>query len=171
MVENAFLIRLLEPRDMPAVASIHCEGWQTAYASFMDPAFLATRSPQDDQAWMSTWIFDEQKPLIGFVAEGGGEVQAFVLAGVNEGRPPEYDGELYKLFVRPAWQGHGIGQKLMQTALAELRRQGFKRVCIWTFAQAHSGAFYRKLGYTIVRRDQTTFGGETYPVDIYGGDL
>ena len=59
----------------------------------------------------------------------------------------------------------------MDAALSELRRQGYTRVIIWTFQQARSGQFYRKLGFEIVRQTNNEFGGSLQAVDIYGGDL
>ena len=95
----------------------------------------------------------------------------FALAGLNTGEPLAYDAKLFKLFIRPAWQNHGLGSRLTQAALAGLHAQGFQKVCVWTFRQSRSGQFYRKLGYPIVYQAEIEFGGMVHAVDVYGGDL
>ncbi len=157
--------------DCPALAEIHVEGWRTAYAAFMPADFLASLDPARDEQWIKEWIFDPQKPKIAFAAEAEGELVGFVFAGPEDDEAPGSVGEIYKLFIRPAWQNRGLGQQLMDAALNELRRQGYTRVIIWTFQQARSGQFYRKLGFEIVRQTHNEFGGRQQAVDIYGGDL
>jgi GNAT superfamily N-acetyltransferase len=166
-----FTLRPATLADCPTLAEIHVEGWRSAYAAFMPPDFLAGLDPLKDAQWFREWIFAPHKPLIAIVAEAGAERVGFVLAGANEGEPFGYDAEVYKLFIRPGWQNHGLGGQLMQAALSELRRQAYQKVCIWTFRQARSGEFYQKLGFGIIYRAEIDFTGLNYPVDVYGGEL
>jgi hypothetical protein len=39
---------------------------------------------------------------------------------------------LWQLFVRPAWQGRGVGRCLMRSPLGEAHRRGFARLRLWT---------------------------------------
>ncbi len=157
--------------DTPTLAVIHTEGWRTAYAAFMPAEFLAGLDPASDEKWIREWIFDPQKPKIALAAEVDGELAGFVFAGPEDDEAPGSTGEIYKLFIRPAWQNRGLGKQLMDAALAELRRQGYSKVVIWAFRQARSGQFYRKLGFEIVRQTHNEFGGRQQAVDIYGGKL
>jgi GNAT superfamily N-acetyltransferase len=157
--------------DCPTLAEIHAEGWRTAYASFMPADFLARLDPARDEQWFQEWVFNPQKPAVAYVAEVDGEIVGFIFAGPEDDENPGSVGEIYKLFIRPAWQGRGLGQQLMDAALIELRRQGYTRLIIWTFQQARSGQFYRKLGYAVVGQTQIEFGGMQHAVDIYGGEL
>lgn len=165
------LLRPAVPADCPTLAEIHAEGWRTAYAAFMPADFLARLDPVQDRQYIQEWIFNPQKPAIAFVAEVEGALAGFIFAGPEDDEAPGEVGEIYKLFIRPAWQGLGLGRQLMDAALGELRRQGYTRVIIWTFQQARSGQFYRKLGYEIVRQVQNEIGGINYAVDIYGGKI
>jgi GNAT superfamily N-acetyltransferase len=166
-----FTLRPVTPADCRTLAEIHIEGWQTAYAGFMPLEFLAGLDLLKQETWLREWIFDANDPLIGLAAEVGGEIAGFALAGLNTGEPLAYDAELYKLFVRPAWQNQGLGELLTQAALAQLRQQGYQKVCIWTFRQSRSGRFYRKLGYPVVYQAEIEFGGMKHAVDVYGGNL
>lgn len=166
-----FTLRPITPADCRTLAEIHIEGWRSAYAGFMSAAFLAGLDPARQETWLREWIFDPNDPLVGVAAECDGQIVGFALAGTNTGEPLAYDAELFKLFVRPGWQNQGLGVQLTAAALDGLRAQGFQKVCIWTFRQSRSGAFYRKLGYALVHQADIEFGGMKHAVDVYGGDL
>lgn len=56
--------------------------------------------------------------------------------------------------VSEAFQGLGIGRRLMVFAEAEARRQGFKQLRLYTNeTMAENIAMYERLGYTITRRE------------------
>jgi [ribosomal protein S18]-alanine N-acetyltransferase len=61
------------------------------------------------------------------VADAGGRVAGWavsLLRAHGKGK----SGRLYALAVHPAWQGHGLGKRLLRRAIGELRRRGVRRV-------------------------------------------
>jgi len=68
---------------------------------------------------------------------------------------------LWQLFVRPGWQGRGVGRRLMRSALSEAHRRGFARVRLWTpRGAARSRRFYEREGWTPTgnERDESPIG-------------
>jgi predicted N-acetyltransferase YhbS len=80
----------------------------------------------------------------GFVAEAGGRVVACILTVANSAE------ELYvgRLAVHPAWQGCGLGTRLMEGAEQMARGGGFRRMSLGVrLALTHNRALFEKLGF------------------------
>jgi ribosomal protein S18 acetylase RimI-like enzyme len=57
-------------------------------------------------------------------------------------------GHLSYLFVDPDWQGQGIGRRLMERALDEARRRGYRQATLATAVQnAAARRFYERTGW------------------------
>ena len=59
-------------------------------------------------------------------------------------------GHIMRLYVHPAYQGHGGGRLLLESACAHLARSGFENVTLWTLRAESNRAhgFYEQLGWT-----------------------
>jgi predicted GNAT family N-acyltransferase len=55
------------------------------------------------------------------------------------------DGHVGRMAVLAGWRGRGVGRALMEAALAEARRLGFKALAL--HAQCHAEGFYRRFGF------------------------
>lgn len=57
-------------------------------------------------------------------------------------------GELYAIYLTPAWWSAGVGRALTDAVLAALRATGYRRVVLWTLtANARARRFYEKAGF------------------------
>lgn len=58
------------------------------------------------------------------------------------------------LFVDPPWFGSGLAPELLERAIAEMRRQGYRATRLWTPAgQGRARAFYARAGWSPTGRE------------------
>jgi N-acetylglutamate synthase-like GNAT family acetyltransferase len=87
-------------------------------------------------------------PVQWWVAESGESVVGF--AGTGPSRDPiDPDlGELDTIAVAPSAWRHGVGRRLMDSALADLRGAGYRDGILWTLAGYEQGRkFYEATGW------------------------
>src|SRR5215831_1657889 len=59
-------------------------------------------------------------------------------------------GELYALYLLPAWWSAGVGRALMTSVLDTLRSHRYRRVVLWVLADnARARRFYERAGFTL----------------------
>jgi GNAT superfamily N-acetyltransferase len=75
------------------------------------------------------WLWDEDGAVCGFSA---GDTR---------------DGTVWALFLDPAHEGRGIGQKLFAAALVPLRAAGFERASLSTEPGTRAARFYARAGW------------------------
>jgi len=102
------------------------------------------------------WVTDELATLPGIYAPPRGRL----LLATHEGRPagcvalkPRGDNvaELKRLYVRPAFRGHRIGEHLVRAVLAEARHIGYHRIVLDShISMTAAHALYRDAGFKTV---------------------
>ena len=87
--------------------------------------------------------FLARNPGLSRVATHGSAIVGVALCG-HDGRR----GHIYHLAVDPACQGRGLGRRLLDESLADLRRTGVKRVIIMVADDNQRGReFWKRSGY------------------------
>lgn len=81
----------------------------------------------------------------GWVAEIDGAIIGFSFANRS--------GLIWALFLRPGFEGHGIGKHLLSLCLAWLREIGITTAFLDTGAGTRAEAFYRRQGWHETARD------------------
>lgn len=120
-------------------AYVHWYCWQTVYAGMVDQAYLEqlTLEKMEEKAFRST---DNV-----LVAKDDGRVVGFVGYGKSEEAGPEA-GEIFTLYVLPAYFGTGLGLKLMNVALERL--QDYRQIRVWLLKEnKRADRFYQKCGF------------------------
>jgi len=144
-------IRLATPEDAQAIAEVQVRGWQSAYAAFLDPGWLAALSADE---WRKGWdrrlaVMQRDGPLVAVVDR---RVVAFASYGPVEADyplPPHY-AEVYTLYVDPAYYSRGIGAALLDASLKVLAEARYSRVALWCY-EPNEGArrFYEREGWRL----------------------
>lgn len=137
-----FTIRRALPEDHPAVARELAD-----YLSFIGDALDAEGLDHDIAHWQEE--YDGRTGVLLVVADAAGEVVGTAAVRLLE---PGV-GELKRMWLRPAWQGRGLGRRLMDACLDEARRLGFRALRLDTQAKMEAGVhLYRAYGFSEIPR-------------------
>jgi len=72
------------------------------------------------------------------------------IQGFSAGDPR--DGSIFALFVDPAYEGRGIGQKLLPLACETLKAAGYQAATLTTEPSTRAEKFYRRNGWSEIGR-------------------
>ncbi len=149
-------VRTAIPSDAAGIAEIHVETWRDAYAGILpDNVLLGLSEDRYAAQWRRHLAHDRVKVavdnrhgMIGFGSAGR----------ARDSRLP-YDGEIYTLYVRPDFQGRGVGGKLLIALFESLMREGIDSALLWVLADNPARFFYEAMGgkWAAVR-DETLWG-------------
>ena len=165
-------IREAAPEDAEAIARVHVESWRTTYPGIMPQDHLDDLSlVASTETWSLVLRGGSQAKTSVFVAEqDGGEIVGFVSGGAERSGDPDYQGEVYALYLLQSAQGHGFGRRLVQTLACRLSSDGYRTLLIWVNAQNPARHFYEALGGVAARTGQREIRGITYDDIGYGWD-
>lgn len=137
-----FAIRRALPEDHAAVARELAD-----YLSYIGDALDAEGLDHDIAHWQEE--YDGRTGVLLVVADAAGEVVGTAAVRLLE---PGL-GELKRMWLRPAWQGRGLGRRLMDACLDEARRLGCRALRLDTQAKLEAAVrLYRAYGFSEVAR-------------------
>ena len=91
-----------------------------------------------------------------------GETVGYASHGRNRAAALAVGGEIYELYVKPEYQGVGLGRRLFQASRKELASRGMSGLAVWALADNESACeFYRGLGGKPAARGAERFGDAT----------
>jgi ribosomal protein S18 acetylase RimI-like enzyme len=81
------------------------------------------------------------------VVEIGGVIAGYATIGRNRARELSQQGEIYELYLRPEYQGIGLGSRLFAEARRRLAEHGLKGLVVWALEENDNAlAFYAGAG-------------------------
>jgi ribosomal protein S18 acetylase RimI-like enzyme len=137
-------IRRAEPRDAGEIADVHLEAWQGAYAGIIPHKTLASMINRRGANW---WANAIRRAATVLVVELGGRIAGYATIGKNRARELKQEGEIYELYLRPEYQGIGLGSRLFSAARQKLSDHGLKGMVVWALEDNDNAlAFYAGAG-------------------------
>jgi ribosomal protein S18 acetylase RimI-like enzyme len=159
-------IRRAALADAQAIARVHVETWQSAYAGLLPDAMLANMSDVRHAAMWQRTLSDKNEARGAFVADDGHMgVVGFGSCGPVRDMPEGLDGtekrvgEVYLLYVEPDFQNQGLGRRLLDALFRQLRTDGFDTAILWMMADNPTRFFYEGLSGQLVGERTDTLGG------------
>lgn len=125
-------IRKAEPRDAAAIADVHHEAWQGAYAGIIPYKALRAMINRRGRDW---WANAIRRAATVLVVEMGGEIVGYATLGRNRARELPQQGEIYELYLRPEFQGIGLGRRLFAAARQALGAHGLDGLVVWALEE------------------------------------
>ena len=137
-------IRPAGPADSDAIADVHVNAWSGAYSGIIPHKALNTMLQRRGKEWWSNAIRRATSVL---VVEMGGVIAGYATYGRNRVSDLAEQGEIYELYVRPEYQGIGLGTRLFAAAQEALARHDLKGLVVWALEENNTAtAFYEGLG-------------------------
>lgn len=159
--------------DVPAMARVRINTWRAAYAGIVPDEVLANLSYESNEARWRQSLFEEH-PAGNFalVSETDkGEVVGIAMGGSERTGDGKFTGQIYVLYILPAYQRQGVGQALVLELARRLLVNGHNSLLIWVLADNHPGrAFYEAIGGTLAREQVIKIGGRELSEVGYGYD-
>jgi ribosomal protein S18 acetylase RimI-like enzyme len=110
--------------DAAAISRVHVDSWRSTYRGIVPEPYLTSLSYEDRT---KRWERDLDGGKLVFVAENeAGQVVAFTNGGAERTGHPEYEGELYAIYILEVYQGQGIGKKLVSSMMDSLVQRGLR---------------------------------------------
>jgi len=163
-------VRTARPEDAAELARIFIESWQDTYAGVISHTLLAAMSHKGHTArWLTAIKNAERSSVAVLVAEDArhGVIGLASLGPARDGGAG-FEGEVYTLYVDPAFLGRGTGRALLSGAFDALKARRMRSCLIWAHARNNACFFYEAMGGRRVATRTTRLMGELTPEVGFG---
>jgi ribosomal protein S18 acetylase RimI-like enzyme len=166
-------IRQAAVGDAAQIARVHVESWQTTYRGIMPDSFLDQLSyERRAEYWVET-LSNATGSQFMYVAEVDSgtpyaKIVGFAMGGPERTGDPDYQGEIYAIYLLKAYQRQGLGLGLIQAIVERLYHTDMHSMLIWVLAQNAARHFYEALGGQAVRTQIVTIAGINFDEIAYG---
>jgi ribosomal protein S18 acetylase RimI-like enzyme len=154
--------------DAGAIAAVHDESWENAYAGIVPHSALIKMIRRRGPGW---WANAIRRSTCILVLEIDGKVAGYATLGRNRVKTLPHQGEIYEIYLRPDCQGVGLGTRLFLAARAELMRRSLKGTVVWVLAENERAiSFYANAGGKRVAEGTEVFDGKKLVKYAYSWD-
>jgi ribosomal protein S18 acetylase RimI-like enzyme len=154
-------VRHATTADADAIGRVQVETWRIAYADLLPQETIDSFDVSARQAMWREGLGRIARPgSATFVALVDDEVVGFATVGASHSE--DGAGELYAIYVDPAYWGHGAGRALIERSEASLRESGFPNALLWVIeGNERAERFYRDAGWERDGEEKDVFQGAT----------
>ena len=151
-------IRRARPGDARQIADTHDASWRHAYSGMLPHRALDRMVRRRDEQW---WDRAIHRSTIILVAQLSDQIAGYATLGLNRVNSLNPDGEIYEIYLRPEYQGIGLGTGLFLDARKELRRRRLNGTVVWVLAEnSQAIRFYENAGGKKIAEGYEIFDGE-----------
>lgn len=141
--------------DAADLAAAHRDAWRNAYLGILPMPVIERAAGTRGPRFWRRMATRGGPPL---VIALDGTLSGYALLGPDRARAT--GGEIYELYLRPEFQGVGLGSRLFDEARRRLAEAGLRSLTIWCLTENRTGCrFYRGLGGTVTANVRGRFGG------------
>ncbi len=153
-------IRPAELQDAEAISQTHASAWAYSYAGLIPHRALGSMIRRRNTKWWENAIRRGTSVMV--LDLGDGIVPGYVTFGLNRARALPQDGEIYEIYLRPEYQGLGLGSRLFAVARNRLSALKCKGLVVWALEDNHNALrFYEGQGGHDIAEGYETFGDKT----------
>ncbi|RWX75135.1 GNAT family N-acetyltransferase [Neorhizobium lilium] len=150
-------VRRAEPQDARAISMAHRESWEQAYAGIIPHKPLIQMLERRGEGW---WRKAASGPATLLVLDVAGTIAGYATIGLNRSRALPFDGEIYEIYLRPEYQGIGLGRRLFGESRRLLKSLGCEGLVVWCLEDSeHAIRFFRRHDGADTVEGMEDFGG------------
>jgi GNAT superfamily N-acetyltransferase len=165
----SFEIRRAASTDAVSIAHVHVDSWHTTYPGIVDQAYIDSLSVTERAAaWGRRLSVDEPSGPDTLVATADGSVVGFISGGLIREPFPGFDAELHAIYLLAAFQGHGLGRRLVREWATLAVARGLDAAVVRVLTENPARLFYERLGAVPLRDAELRIGERLYPERWYG---
>lgn len=159
-------IRRARPEDARQIAEAHDTSWRQAYCGILPHRALDRMVRRRGVSW---WEQAISRATTILVAEMNDQIAGYATLGASRIDILNPQGEIYEIYLRPEYQGIGLGSGLFLEARQELARRSFKGTVVWVLADNDPAIrFYENAGGRPIAEGHEQFDGEKLLKIAYG---
>jgi len=129
--------------DVHDISRIHALSWKSAYKGIVPQAYLDELKENFWVPAFTEWIKNNVL-TVQEVLDNGNAVGCVAYGKSRDNNKPDW-GEIVSIYLLPQYFGKGFGNRLMETALSDLKRTGYKYIYLWVLKDNHRArCFYEK---------------------------
>ncbi|MBP2550335.1 GNAT superfamily N-acetyltransferase [Neorhizobium galegae] len=137
-------VRRATTGDAREVSEVHRLAWQQAYAGLIPHKPLTEMLERRGEAW---WRRAAKGPATLLVLDVEGTIAGYATMGLNRARALPQEGEIYEIYLRPEFQGIGLGRRLFGETRRLLKSLGCSGLVVWCLEDSeHATRFFRRHG-------------------------
>jgi GNAT superfamily N-acetyltransferase len=150
-------IRRAEPQDARAISETHRASWMHTYGGLIPHLPLMKMVERRGENW---WRRASHGPATLLVIDVAGEIAGYSTVGLNRASGLPQEGEIYEIYLKPEYQGIGLGSRLFQESRDLLSSLGCQGLVAWCLEDCELTAqfFHSKGGIDAVEGTED-FGG------------
>ncbi len=160
-------IRPIETADVQAMAEIYVETWRATYRGILPDAYLNTMTVADTETALRREM--GAAGVVSLLAEtDGGQTAGLITGGIDRRRDRIYGGEIFSLYVRPAFQRRGIGHGLVTDLVARMNRLDIFALKVQVLKANPYRRFYEKHNGILLACGRIRFADSDLAACTYG---
>ncbi len=149
-------IRSAKASDCHALADVFGQSWRGAYRGIIPHAHLESIIRRRGRNWWLAALRGEERPIVLVIDD---VVAGYATFGPARGGKSAM-GEIYELYLRPGYQGLGLGEHLFEACRNELDVRGFQGLIVWALGDNDRATeFYWHRGGRPVATSRERIGG------------
>lgn len=115
--------------DVKDISRIHALSWKSAYEGIVPQAYL---DELKEDFWVSAftaWIKNNVL-TVQIITDNGSSVGCVAYGRSRDKSLPNW-GEIVSIYLLPEYFGKGYGNKLLERALLDLKKSGYRNIYLW----------------------------------------
>lgn len=153
-------VRPARASDAEQLADAHAAAWREAYSGIIPALALERMIIRRSAPWWRAVL--SRRSIV--VLDVGGTIAGYASFAPAHGRVQPGAAEVQEIYLRPEYQGIGLGLRLFSAVLKRVKARGFRKVLVRALADNERATdFYRRRGGKLVAKSEESLGGKALP--------